>query len=116
MIIDATQLLHFKAILGVMDRDSGLLKRHVAPNVVNRQEKVHVVRDVDCVHLIVLIELEKLHRVALQIDLFLRLLVGPLHVHVVVLVVLIVNLNNSGEDLIIIATKQLLDDDVDDRQ
>jgi len=100
----------------VTDRDSGLSKRHIAPNVVNRQEEVHVVRDVDCVHLVVFIELEKLHHVALQTDLFLRLLADPLHVHVVVLVVLVVNLIDVSEDLIIIATKQFLDDDVDDRQ
>ncbi|CAM6053825.1 unnamed protein product [Sphagnum tenellum] len=43
MIIDVTQLLHFKAILSVMDHDSNMSERHAAPDVVDRQENVLVI-------------------------------------------------------------------------
>jgi hypothetical protein len=39
----------------------------------------------------------------------------PLHVHVVVLLVLVVELINVGDDLIVVAVEQLFDDDVDDQ-
>ncbi len=99
-----------------MDCINDLLERHAALDVVNQQEETRAIRDVDSVHFVVLIELEKLHRVALQTDLFLRLLVDLLHVHVVVLFVLVVDHIDISEDLIIVAVEQLLDDDVDDEQ
>ncbi len=51
---------------------------------------------VDRVHLIVLIKLEKLHCVVLQSNLLLCFLTNPLHVHVVVLFVLIIDLINAS--------------------
>jgi len=96
MIIDATQLLHFKAVLGVTDHGNSLSERHATPNVVDRQEEMRAVWDVDCVHLIVLIELEELHRVMLQSNLLLYFLADPLHVHVMVLLVLLFNLINAS--------------------
>ncbi len=36
MIINDAQLLHFKAVLGVTDRDSGMLVWHAALDVVDR--------------------------------------------------------------------------------
>ncbi|CAK9257745.1 unnamed protein product [Sphagnum jensenii] len=56
MIVDAAQLGHFKVVLGMTNHDSSLSKRHATPNVVNRQEEARVIRVVDRVHLIVLIE------------------------------------------------------------
>ncbi len=73
MIIDAAQLLHFKAVLGVTNHNNGMSKQHAAPNVVDHQEEACFVRDIDHVHLVVFIELEKLHLITLQSDL-LRLL------------------------------------------
>jgi hypothetical protein len=99
MIIDATQLLHFKVVLGVTNRGSGLSERHVAHDIVNCQEETRVIRDVEHVHLVVIIKLEELHRVALQNDLLLHLLADPLHVHVVVLLILLVDFIDAGEDL-----------------
>jgi hypothetical protein len=36
MIIDVAQLLQFKVVLGVMDRDNGLSEWHVVPDVIVR--------------------------------------------------------------------------------
>jgi hypothetical protein len=105
LIIDATQLLHFKVVLGVTDHSSNLSKRHATPNIVDRQEEARVVWDVDRVHLIVLIELEELHRVTLQSNLFLCFLAYLLQVHVVVLFILVVNLINASQDLIVVVVK-----------
>jgi hypothetical protein len=79
-----------------MDRGNSLSERHATPNVVDRQEEMRAVWDVDCVHLIVLIELEELHRVMLQSNLLLSFLADPLHVHVMVLLVLLFNLINAS--------------------
>jgi len=103
MIVDFAQLLHFKAVLGVTDRDSGLLECHVVLDVVDHQEEAHAVWDVDHVHFVVLIELEELNRVALQSDLLFCLLADPFHVHVVVLLFLLVDFIDVDENLIIIA-------------
>ncbi len=105
MIVDAAQLLHFKAVLGVTKRGSNMSKRHATPNVVNRQEEAYVIWDVDCVHLIVFIKLEELHRVTLQSNLLLYFLADPLQVHVVVFLVLVIDLINASQDLIVIAVK-----------
>jgi len=113
MIIDATQTLHFKAVLGLTNHDSGLSKQHVALDTVDHYEETHVVQHFDRVHFIILIELEELHCVVLQSDLFICLLVDLLHVHVVVLLILVVNLIDVNENLIIVEVKQLFDD-VDD--
>ncbi len=102
MIIDVAQLLHFKAILGVMDHNDSMSEQHVAPDVVDRQEETRVVQNVNCVHLVVIIELEELHCIVFQSDLLLRLLVDSLHVHVVVLLIFIVDLINIGQDLIVV--------------
>jgi hypothetical protein len=116
MIIDAAQLLHFKAVLGVTDRNNGLLERHATLDVVDRQEEACAVWDVDCVHFVVIIKLEELHRVTFQCDLLIRLFADPLHVHVVVLLVLIIDLINTDNDLIIITIEQFFDDDINDWQ
>jgi hypothetical protein len=105
MIVDAAQLLHFKVVVNMMDRGNGLSKQHVAPNVVNRQEEALVVQDVDCVHLIILIELEELHYVVLQSDLLLYLLTDLFHVHVVILLILLIDFIDTNEDLIVITIK-----------
>jgi len=116
LIVDVAQLLHFKAVLSMMDHINNLLDRHAAPDVIDRQEEARAIRDVDSVHFVVLIELEEVHCATLQSDLFLHLLVDLLHVHVVVLFVLVVNHIDVSEDLIVVTIEQLLDDDVDDRQ
>jgi hypothetical protein len=102
MIIDVAQLLLLKAVLGVMDHDGSMSEQHVAPDVVDRQEEAHVVRNVNHVHLVVLIELEELHYIVFQNNLLLHLLTNLFHVHVVVLFILIVDLIDVGQDLIII--------------
>ncbi len=102
MIIDVAQLLHFKAVLGMTKHNNSLSKRHATPDVVDCQE-ARAIWDVDYVHLIVLIELEELHHVALQSNLLLCFLADPLQVHVVVLFILIINLINASEDLIVVA-------------
>ncbi len=116
MIIDVAQLLHFKVVLGVTDYGNDLLEQHITLDVVDHQEEAHVVQDVDHVHLVVLIKLEKLHHVALQSDFLLRLLVDPLHVHVAVFLILVVNLIDASEDLIVDVIEQFHDDDVDNQQ
>jgi hypothetical protein len=116
MIVDVAQLLYFKVVLGMTDRSNGLSERHAAPDIVDHQEETRVVQDVDYVHLVVLIKLEKLHHFELQSDLLLRLLIDPFHVHMVVLFILVVDLIDVGEDLIVIMVEQLLDDDIDDWQ
>jgi hypothetical protein len=35
MIVDATQLLHFKAVLSVIDYGNSLSKRHATPDIVD---------------------------------------------------------------------------------
>lgn len=105
MIVDVAQFLYLKVVLGVKDRNNDLSKQHAAPNVVDQQEEAHVVLDVNRVHLIFIIELEKLHRVAFQSDLLFCLLVDPLHVHVVVILILVVNFIDIGDNSIVIAIK-----------
>jgi hypothetical protein len=102
MSVDAAQLLHFKAVLGVMNHGNGLSERHVAPDVVDSQKEAHAIWDVDRVHFVILIELEELHCVVLQSNLRLRLLVDLLHVHVVVFLFLVVNLIDASKDLIVV--------------
>jgi hypothetical protein len=116
MIVDSAQLLHFKVVLGVMDRGNGLSEQHATLDVIDHHEEACVVWDVDHVHLVVLIELKEFHCVALQRDILLRLIMDPLHVHVVVLLDLVVELINVGDDLIVVAVEQLFDDDIDDQQ
>ncbi len=97
------------------DHGNGLSKRHATFDVVNHHEEMCAVWDVDCVHFVVLIKLKEFHHIAPQRDILFRL-VDLLHVHVVVLLVLVVELINVGDDLIVVAVEQLFDDDVDDRQ
>lgn len=116
MVVDAAQLLHFKVVLGVTDCGNGLLERHATLDVINHHEEACAVWDVDHVHLVVFIELKEFYRVAFQRDILLHLLVDSLHVHVVVLLVLVVELINVGDDLIVVVVEQLFDDDIDDWQ
>ncbi len=79
VVIDAAQLLHFKAVLGMTNHYNGLLEQHATLSIINCQEKMHIVQDVDHEYLIVFIELEELHCVALQSNFLLGLLVDWFH-------------------------------------
>ncbi len=103
MIIDVAQLLHFKVVLSVTYHGSSMLERHATTDVINYQKETCAVRDVNRVHFIVLIELEELHRIALQSNLLFYFLADPLQVHVVVLLILVIDLINTSQDLIVVA-------------
>jgi hypothetical protein len=103
MIVDVAQLPHFKVVLGVTYHGSSMLERHATTDVINYQKETCVVRDVDRVHFIVLIELEELHRIALQSNRLFYFLANPLQVHVVVLLILVIDLINTSQDLIVVA-------------
>jgi hypothetical protein len=66
MIVDATQLQHFKTVLGVTNCDNGILEQHATFDIVNSQKQARAIRDIDHVHLIVFIKLKELHHVALM--------------------------------------------------
>jgi len=113
MIVDAAQILHFKAVLGLTDHNSDLSEWLITLDAIDCYEETRVVWHFDHVHFVVLIKLEELHCVALQSDLLLRLLADLLHVHVVVLFILIIDLIDVNKNLIIVKVEQLFDD-VDD--